>query len=668
MNKMLFPFQGTLRYCAMLFAALLVWVTGAGIVTAETTPPAAQSQPVHDGSVNAPSNEAPETELPEVQVTDKKETKKQPAEGSAESGYRSTTATVGPLGKMPLQDTPYSISVTPSDFIENIQAGNATDALRFNPAVNPEMGSNRTGDYLSIRGFINSDNQAVDGMRQDFSNGAILEDKERIEVLSGADSFLYGIASPAGMVNYVLKRPTATPMLNITLGDYGGEQAYAHVDAGGPIDKSGKFGYRLNLLGVDDGYTGIDNESNKRYLVTGAFDWHITPNTLWSSDISHYHRDLENMQAFFKIGSVTKVPDAPDASRNYAAPYNGMENTYTSYGTKITSNINDIFTIRSAFRYSESEVNGFRSMRNIWTDNAGDYNQQMMYYNGHDEEDTLQGNLFLDSSFNTGFAKHKVTIGYVIDNVQFSSTSPGNTFYSFPAATIFNMSNPGYSPIPSLSISNSTPYVPTEETTRQSIILADQVTLNSKWSLLAGVSYVLVRDVNYPPNTGASTTIYDKGEFTPSVALMFKPVPAITTYISFIEAFNEGPIAPDDAANANTVLPPFLSTQEELGVKALFGGMSLNAAVFRIEQANAYIDPVTNIYSENGNEVHIGGEVSFSGKVTDEFTLLGGFSILNATIDKTSTAAYKAKPPRLYQIPWPDYTESMPSRLFQGLR
>ena len=592
-----------------------------------------------------PLDDAPDTELPEVLVKDKKETKQEPREGSAESGYRAETATVGALGSRKLLDTPYSISVVPSDFIENIQADNATEALRYDPTLNPEMGSNRTGNYLAIRGFINSSNQAVDGLRSDFDQGSFLEDKERVEVLSGANSFLYGFASPAGIVNYVLKRPTAAPMLRVTLGDYGGEQLYAHLDAGGPIDTGGKFGYRINLLGVDKGDTEVDHQTDQRYLLSGAFDWRPTPDTVWSFDVTRFHRALEHLQAFFLIGAVTKVPDAPDASRNYAAPYNGAENTYTSYGTEFTTRMNESFGLRSAFRYSSSEANGFRSMRNLWINNSGDYTQQMMYYKGETETLTTQGNLFLDLSFDTGFIKHKSTVGYFIDHIEYSSRAPGNGTFTFPSTAIFSFANPGYSPDPHVFIDTTSPYRTTQEITRQTAIFADQLNFTPRWSLLAGVSYAKIEDKQYSATTGTLTSDYDKGEFTPSVALMFKPIPEVTTYVSYIEALEEGPIAPSTAANATEQLKPFMSSQIEVGVKSLVGGMALNAAVFWIERANSYTNSA-NVFTEDGREVHLGGEFSFSGKVTDELTLLGGFSILKATIEKTSTPTLQDKTPQ----------------------
>ena len=587
--------------------------------------------------------------LPEVVVSGAHEKKSAPKQSSnVEAGYRSTTASVGPLGQISLADTPYTISVMPAQLIEDTQSSNATDALKLVPTVNPEMGSNRTGDYLSIRGFINSGNQALDGMRVEMSNGSYLEDKERIEIISGADSFLYGIASPAGMVNYILKRPTAERLFKMTVGDYGGTQAYMHIDASGPFDRKKKFGYRVNLLGVDQGDTAVTHESHKRTLSSGAADWHITPGTMLAFDGSYYHRDLEYMQAFFKLGSATKVPDAPEASRNYAAPYAGTEGTKSTFGLLLTSTLADATTANAAFRYSRVVSNGFRSMRDVWLDNSGSYYQQMMYYSGQDKEETIQGHGFVNSQFKTGQVQHRISAGYVIDHVPDTSTSDaGSVTYSFPKTTIFTLSNPGYSAYPSnISITKNAPYIPIETVTRQSAIFADQVLFNAHWSALAGGAYARVKDTDYPADTGSGTTLYEKGQWTPSLALMYKPLPEVTTYVSYIEALSEGPTAPDTASNAGRTLAPYVSNQVEAGIKAIAGKMNINAAFYRINEANAYTDATTLLYSEDGREVHTGAELSFTGKATRDLTLLGGFSILHAAINKTSTASLQGKMPQ----------------------
>ena len=196
-------------------------------------------------------------------------------EGSAESGYRITTATVGPLGKQPIKDTPLSINAVSADFIDNLQASSASEALRYNPTVRPQLGSNLSANYFMIRGFGYSanGNAAVDGMRASVGLEPV-EDKERIEVLNGVSSFLYGFSGPGGVINSMLKRPTATTLNKVPVGNLrraAGLRAWRFRRP----DRDGAVGYRLNIVKVGNGDVGIDRETHERGLVSVAFDWHI---------------------------------------------------------------------------------------------------------------------------------------------------------------------------------------------------------------------------------------------------------------------------------------------------------------------------------------------------------------------------------------------------------
>jgi len=578
--------------------------------------------------------------------------------GSAAAGYRVDTARAGALGDVRRQDLPFSVSTTPAELIENLQAGNATDALRYDPTVNPEMGSNRGGDYFAIRGFVNSSNQAIDGMRSELAFG-ILEDKEKVEVLSGASGLLYGIASPAGIINYQLKRPTGERFLQVKLGDYGGGQLYGHVDAGGPIGKS--FGYRVNLVGVNDGETSVAKETNPRTLASLALDWHPMSWATWAVDASRFHNKTSDMQGYFLIGSVTKVPDAPDASVNYSAPYSYMERTYSTLGTSFSATPADWIGVRASVRTGrfESEYEG---IRNSWTDNDGCYLQQMMYYKAPYRTDVLQGNAFVDIKGATGFVTHTLTLGGLVDNIEFSSAGSGTYKWTAP---VFSMDAPGYSVDP--SVNRSLPSFVTSKTMRKAAMAVDQVSLGSHFKLLGGLTYAAVHDQGFSSSNGTKTTDYDQGALTPGVAVSFLPIPEVTAYVSYVEALEQGPVAPTTAANSGAQLDPYRSNQVEGGIKTSLGGISVNAAVFRIGKANAYNDSSagngTYVYTEDGRQVHVGAELSFTGKVLPCLTLLGGASVLDASIEKTSSAALKGKSPQAvpeklarlfaeYSLPW----------------
>jgi len=578
------------------------------------------------------------TELAPMQVTADAEKK---TEGNAEQGYRNHTATVGPLGRKLLEDVPYSISVTHSALIENLHANRPTEALRYDPMVNPEMGSNRNGDYFSIRGFINSSNQALDGMRSSVAAGGWLEDKERVEVLSGAPSFLYGIASPAGMVNYVLKRPTPTAMRSITLGDYGGEQAFAHVDMGGPLDNGGRFAYRLNVLGVNDGDTGVDKESQARSLFSTAFDWHLGQDTLLSLDAAHYHSKLENLQAYFFVNNITKVPDAPDASKNYSAPYSIAEQDYDTQGISLSSKLSDQISIRAALRHGHVDLR-YSGVRDRFVSNAGTYTQEMYYYRAPNVTTEDRGNLFADFAFKTGPLAHTVTAGYIGNWVTIDSA--GTSTYNFPTTNIISLTDPTFQANPNVSTSNAS--YTTGKTQQNNFLFADEIRFSERWSILAGANRTSLHDDNFSSSNGSLTSSYGKQAITPSLALTYKPGSGVMVYASYIEALEEGTTAPTTVVNSGEVLAPFLSTQHELGAKLTLGELDLKAALFRIERASAYTDPVSKIYAADGRERHQGGEFSFSGKLSPQLTLLGGFSVISAKLTKTSGGTLDGKMPQ----------------------
>lgn len=214
------------------------------------------------------------------------------ADGSAEAGYLvDSVKNVGALGGMSLQDTPYSISVVSSEMLKNTQTTSTDDVFKRNPFT--QLYSPKNAGYASavaIRGFSSAGNLSIatDGLRfsTDYDSGNFIEEMEQIEILTGLSGFLYGPASPGGLVNYVLKRPTAERYNSVTLGNAGGENHYLHGDFGGPIDDEGKFAYRINVL-TQDGETAIDLQKRRREMVSLALDWNVSDDLVIQFDASH---------------------------------------------------------------------------------------------------------------------------------------------------------------------------------------------------------------------------------------------------------------------------------------------------------------------------------------------------------------------------------------------
>lgn len=205
--------------------------------------------------------------LPEITVTapatanaaTSNQAASQAPEGSAASGYRTSTGALGPLGKISLKEVPYSLNVTPGQLIENTNAHSIGEALKTNPTATLLMSSAGYSSMsrILVRGFSASDqNEKRDGLVDRSFAYVPLENVERIEVLNGYSAFLNGFANPGGSINYVSKEPTETPLASLATGFYGGGIGFVHGDVGGKVAATDdRLGYRVNLY-HEDGYEG----------------------------------------------------------------------------------------------------------------------------------------------------------------------------------------------------------------------------------------------------------------------------------------------------------------------------------------------------------------------------------------------------------------------------
>lgn len=575
------------------------------------------------------------------------------ADGSAANGYRVNAASFGALGAAALKDAPYTVTVAPEELMENLQASTVSDALKFTPAVYGGSGNNMVGGgaAFTIRGFTTNTNESfVDGLR--IYSRTPIEDKERVEVIEGATSFLFGFANPAGTINYVQKRPTERPMLVVTTGTYGDNQWFTHADAGGPLDGAGKLAYRLNLLYVGKGDVGIKDDSHERYLGSGSLDWHVDPQTTISFDYAHYRINVDGGDNIFTVKSgVTAIPQAPKASWNFMPSFSAANDGYDRVATHFTNDLSDAITLRGAFSYSEISMFRHRASDAI-IDNAGDYTLSRNYYDT--AKYTADGYLYADYQTSILGLANKVTLGVNEENTTYDSAYPyanGNVGY----AGTFNLYRPASFPADKYASTLGKPSKTTERTNLASGIVADRLDFDERWSLMAGVTIATIDDRNWDFSQYAGKGIYsEKPAYqetvpSPGAAVLFKPIPAVTTYVSYNEALQKGATSSTTTdINYGQSLSPYVARQVELGVKAEAGGMQVNAALFRIEQAYAYSQPLTGsatLYTEDGTETHLGGEISATGRLTDALTVTGGLTLLSAHVGDVTTAGLEDKVP-----------------------
>lgn len=568
-----------------------------------------------------------EVELGTLQVEDWQEE----SEGSAESGYRHEAARVGPLGKVPLRDTPYSLNVTSGELFENRGAHTVSQALKTNPTVATLMESNTYSGLsrVMVRGFTAGD-------QGDFRDGVVdrsftfvpLENVERIEVLNGLSSFLYGFSSLGGSLNYVSKQPTATRQASLALGRYGGGMDYQHADLGGPVDPEGRLAYRVNLYD-ESGSTYVEGSHQERSLVSAVLTYRLTPDTRLFADGWYQDLDMRGLQTYINVDLAKgiKVPSARhfDAETQYGQDWTYNKSHKSQVGVGFESSLNDVFTLRSSFRYGNM-WRSYQYTTATLTDNEGNYSESARGSTRQTER-TYSGFALLDANFATGAIRHKLTMGFTGHKYRYTR---GNDVTTLLGTS--NIDSPTDYARPSQTIGQTNVYY---HQFYRNWVIGDRIEFNDAWSAVIGFNRAEIRQNVSGGGTSLGTASYTQRKTTPSYSLIYKPAREVTTYLTYMEGLTNGGSAPATAANAYEILSPSVSRQWELGAKATLGRMDLALALFHIDKVNEYTDPSDNTYKQDGREVHKGVELTATGKLTDNLTLVGGYTFMTAEVTES---------------------------------
>ncbi|MFY4809728.1 TonB-dependent siderophore receptor [Aliarcobacter butzleri] len=555
--------------------------------------------------------------------------------GSAENGYVTKEISgVGLWDRRSLQDTPYQMSVISQDMLENTASG-VDQIFKMNPVVQVTRSSTSSHSWntpeINIRGFSASGNHILDGIPFSWVEGIMPEELERMEVLNGLSGFLYGVGYVGGSTNYVTKKPTLERLTNVTVGTTGNEAAYAHIDLGGKIDEKGKFTYRLNAL-KQDGETSIKNQNIGRELITGALDWRATDNLILSFDASHKKTRIDKLTASFSSNqSINNL----DPKQGYAPDWTYSDASQDRLGFKSLWQINDNVKLRTGYIHLDHEND--MNMPYVYDNYDGTY--RLNYYRTWPHTSTTQGAyVYTDIDFDTFGVEHTLTIGGSGNRTK-SKSIDGAYEWDIVGNYTLNELNNALEPIYRGSSDNKK-YV-SGRNEKTNLMIGDDIRFNDQWSALVGFNYAKTEEKNYSIN-GDRTGGYDADEVTPSVSLILKPFEDLTTYVTYMESLENG--LKVECANCNnngSVLDPYVSKQYEAGAKySVSENLLLSSALFRIEKANRYDKDLPSGMKEvtqDGLEIHEGLELTATGKVTDNLTIVGGGTIMNLEIDKAAS-------------------------------
>lgn len=593
----------------------------------------------------------PETLLPVVRVTAASMGAQDARAGGGVPGKAAPT--IGPWEGRSLQDAPYSISVMTSEQAGNTIARDFDQLFKMNPVVQVNAPMTIFGyPQVKIRGFDQSTG-ILDGVRlSSYGYGLSTEETERVEVLNGLSGFLYGAGNVGGVANYVLKRPTYSRLANFTAGNYGGSQWFGHVDLGNRVDEEGRVAYRFNAA-YSNGDTSKDDQQLKKWLISGALDFNLSNDLLLQLEAAHTYWRLDRVDTRFYSSGISYWPEAFDVKKTYTPGWTYNQTESDRIGANLSYTIDDAMTLRSGYLYKKDRRE-FIILYPIYSPTGW-----TMYDPGKTAPyDTISQGAYtyLDAAFKTGSVAHKLTLGGSWDTYRedkytnsyiYGTTSNGADYptpVNLTTQQLLNLAAPGFS-------SSYGPRYKAADATNSNIVVGDDITFTHQLSALLGANYATLETRSYG-TTGALSSNYKSSALTPTVSLIYKPAPPLSTYVSYMESLEAGGVVPNDPSlynNPGKILEAMISKQYEVGAKyALSSDLLLTSALFRIEKANTYNETGSNgkvTINQDGLQVHQGVEVTLAGRLTDRLSISAGGTLMDLGIEKATNPALEGKKP-----------------------
>jgi iron complex outermembrane receptor protein len=626
--------------------------------------------------------------------------------GRRETTYKNDLSFIASKTATPIKEVPQAISYITKEVMRDQGTFLMGDAVKNMSGVNQFT----FYDDLTIRGFRmngGSTTQLVNGLRtfSGFWKQPPVNYLERVEVIKGAASALYGNTSPGGTINRVTKKPLTTPLKSLTFTTGSFNTLRTLADFTGPMNEKKTLLYRLNLGYVNaQGFRNL--QFDKNIIVAPSVSFLPTDKTRINFDLV-YNRSNSRLDRGQSVKGDDLYSSSIKTSLNAVNDYLNEE-TYL-----ITTSLNHQFTQNTSFNvaylrtgYSEdllehrsSNVNGIDSAGKAIENLVA---RQVFIRKTKSFMDNVS--LFFNHNFNTGIIEHKLVTGY--DYIQ-SMTPKGSgqqtaNGYLLKAggAAAYNAKTPekylfyNYTengvvrsvPKPNIShydltLQNNNMEDPSKYTFNviansattpvfyklHGLYLQEQLKIN-RLQILLGLRYdTYIDKKNYTTNNETDVTQH---ALLPRIGAVYTLTNNINVYGTYTKGYN-----PQDAAVQSDPLSggpfdPIRSSLSEAGLKTewIDGRLTANVSVYKITQtntlysANAADNP--NLMQQIGEETAKGAEFDMTGNILPNWNMILTYSYNDAkitdagskTTDQVLVNRQKPNSPKNQGSFWTKYT------------
>ncbi|MBD6619068.1 TonB-dependent receptor [Komarekiella sp. 'clone 1'] len=587
----------------------------AGAVTSaqqpETSPQQQPEQPTRETQPETPSAESDEPI--ELVVT------------GEQDSYRVPNATTATRTDTPLRDIPQSIQVIPQQVIQDQQATRLVEVLKNAPGV--VLGSRSPRDPLNIiniRGFNASNDILINGLPDPTTSevgfGANIE---RVEVLKGPASVLFGQGGLGGKVNMVTKQPLPDPFyaVDASVGSY--NLYRGAIDLSGPLNDSKTVLYRLNAS-AQTRESFIDFYGHRDYLVAPSLAFQLGDRTkltlaaeyglsegTYDFGIPPRGSVLPNLNGRIPRNRFVSEPD-----------FNQVSNEVFRIGYDLEHRFSDNWQARSVFRASLFRLRRDTVFPLALQSDGRTLNRGQEVGTKYDAN-TYNLDNYVVGNFATGSIKHQIVAGFNLRRTDTDYKAALDFNY-----TPLNIFNPVYGRTPIEQ--NFERFINKDRVQQLGIYLQDQITLAENLKLLLGGRFDIANQ-KYQEPFEQIDDFKQTEAFSPRVGIVYQPIQPISLYASYSRSFNYSTSSGFAPAEAE----PERGTQYEIGVKAdITDRLAATLAFYDLTRSNLPTSDLDNPFRSIlvGEQRSRGIEFDISGEILRGWNVIAGYAFTNAEI------------------------------------
>lgn len=537
-------------------------------------------------------------------------------------------------------ETPQAINVVPEQVLRDQKPQNLDEALANVSGITQANTLGSTQDAVIKRGF--GDNRDGSIMRDGLPSilgRSLGATAERVEVLKGPASLLYGIQDPGGVVNVVSKKPQLQSANAVTL--RGSSYAHGKQGSGGTLDSTGALGdgglaYRL-ILDHDDNEYWREFGQYRQTLVAPSLAWY---GEATSVTLSYEHREFETpFDRGTAIDPRTNKPLDVPYTRRLDEPFNITEGRSDLWRFAVEHQLNDAWKANFAYGWSRETYDDNQArVTGINTD--GTVARRVDGTHGAVSTDSFATTSLLGDVELGGF-RHELVVGVDSEKRKIfrADLIRGSNSVLNPYDPVYGTVPPSNTPTPSQS--DQTDLLRTD-----SFFVQDSWHLDEHWILVAGGRYMVYDQYAGRGRPFTANTNLNGQTWVPRAGVVYQFNEQASLYASYSESLKpNSTIAPqsDGTVIGSSIAPEEGKSWEIGGKLEIPGRITATLALFDIDKRNVMVtdrDAVGNDIRRAAGEVNSHGiELDVAGQLSERWSLIGSYAWLDGEV--TKDPAYK---------------------------